>query len=137
MRYFSTSIEPYLKEYNLTLLNYTVELNELRVIFQFCEDTTYNDVDRLVGLFKICKNIKKFIFEGVVNWNNLRKILPIFTQLEVIKIDTIELNPSNHTEVYQFIIDSCLSLQKLIIPRRNDQANAEEFFSGSDIVVER
>jgi hypothetical protein len=58
------------------------------------------------------------------------------TKLEELTIDSSERAPSDHNEFYQFLNDNCVYLRKLRV-RPDDAENAEKFFSGSDIVVER
>jgi hypothetical protein len=112
-----------------------VDLKELRVGID-----EVNTVDHLIGFFTSCKNIKKFTLNSgqmrVAGWSlSLRTVLPIFSELEELTIETCSYNNNLVlNEVFGVISSSCPNLRRLGV-RPFYKEDAENYFRNSNLII--
>jgi hypothetical protein len=99
-------------------------------------------VDHLIGLFTIYRNIKKLAIYSylmhVTGWSrSLRTILPIFSELEELRIYEHHLGRRGYedmNEMFDVISNSCPNLRKLGVPRIF-KGDAENYFRISNLII--
>jgi hypothetical protein len=119
--------------------NRVVVLEELIICGENYGRSGIEKVDQLIGFFRTCRYITKFKLTVSKNdrsplASNLRKFLQIFNNLQEL---TIVLSRKNGRQdgIFDVIIDCCLNLRKLSIPR--SLANeAQDYFCEGDLVIE-
>jgi hypothetical protein len=98
------------------------------------------ETDHLIGLFTNFRNIKKFILRTwVMDEADLsrifRTILPIFSELEELTIDTHSYDDNQDlNEMFDVISSSCPNLRKLRVGHRYVE-DAENYFYNSNIII--
>jgi hypothetical protein len=139
---FDGELRPYLANYEQTMDNRALNLNEFEISIIDLDDLL---IDRLIGFFWSCRNIKRFRFHGIIYaqtpfdfYQNLQKFLPFFEQLEELDIicnfeeNEIRINPH---ELLNLITVSCPTLRKLRV-RSNLFGVAKEYFRHSNLIIE-
>jgi hypothetical protein len=118
--------------------NRAVVLDELIIHGADSNEDSLDNVDLLIGFFNTCRDITKFKISVSKEDHsplaeNLRKFLPIFSNLQELTIIPGG-DDTRSNDVFDAITDCCLNLRKLILPCT--LANeAEAYYRGSNVLV--